>query len=564
MVAARRLGSLRCRRAVEYHTYLARNIGFNIRNHINAAHRDGALYPGIGAYNCRLIDGSTSWSVHLGAAVDTNWQRNPRYQIIGTAADSTARTTARTSPTSGEAGSRGIASSGGSTGTRRPTPCTSSTSPTTESFGRRRQAMVRKLVIGLTAMIAVGAGPVSGQNAATRPLGRGNRARRDAGYPELRSRRGVRPRDGSRCLGVAGAPSSRRRRAGPCPPGSRGRDDPARGDRTRARHRLRRRSSRRRRGRGEHACTRAASPCTPKRRTRRGLPTAISPGRAGAWPSCLTTAGASSGSTGRSPAARSSLRCSSRRPGWLWRSLLGRLTAPPKAAGTTISGSPVSTAVGGDGSHRSGRAATAATIRTPVVVDGTLSFVRGHGRGSGNGRATVRALADRTGDRAPSATAAQGARYLAGVRRGDLVWNVPDPEHNRFPLTVAGRTIGCGAVMADPPRRGRPRSTFQPWHVPLGVTTTRRADAGSHRRSRGHRRRLHDHRRGRGRRRVDQGRVPDSRVDVVDPSVAPLAIRPGVYGALLHLPVDADPTAALAAFRERLPGYSANSWIVTP
>ncbi len=66
---------------VEYHTYLARNIGFNIRNHINAAHRDGALYPGIGAYNCRLIDGSTSWSVHSwGAAVDTNWQRNPRYQ----------------------------------------------------------------------------------------------------------------------------------------------------------------------------------------------------------------------------------------------------------------------------------------------------------------------------------------------------------------------------------------------------------------------------------------------------------------------------------------------------
>jgi hypothetical protein len=68
---------------VYYHTYLARNIGFNIRNHINAAHLDGALYPGIGGYNCRLIDGSTSWSVHSwGAAVDTNWQRNPRYQTF--------------------------------------------------------------------------------------------------------------------------------------------------------------------------------------------------------------------------------------------------------------------------------------------------------------------------------------------------------------------------------------------------------------------------------------------------------------------------------------------------
>jgi hypothetical protein len=66
---------------VYYNTYIARNVGFNIRNHIDAAHRDGALYPGIGGYNCRLISGSTSWSVHSwGAAIDTNWLRNPRGQ----------------------------------------------------------------------------------------------------------------------------------------------------------------------------------------------------------------------------------------------------------------------------------------------------------------------------------------------------------------------------------------------------------------------------------------------------------------------------------------------------
>ena len=47
---------------VYYNTYIARNVGYNIRNHIDAAHRDGALYPGIGGYNCRLIAGSTSWS----------------------------------------------------------------------------------------------------------------------------------------------------------------------------------------------------------------------------------------------------------------------------------------------------------------------------------------------------------------------------------------------------------------------------------------------------------------------------------------------------------------------
>jgi hypothetical protein len=57
---------------------------------------------------------------------------------------------------------------------------------------------------------------------------------------------------------------------------------------------------------------------------------------------------------------------------------------------------------------------------------------------------------------------------------------------------------------------------------------------------------------------------PSSDVDVVTHSVAPLAIRPGVFGALLHLADDADPTSALAAFRAALPEYTSNSWIVTP
>ena len=57
---------------------------------------------------------------------------------------------------------------------------------------------------------------------------------------------------------------------------------------------------------------------------------------------------------------------------------------------------------------------------------------------------------------------------------------------------------------------------------------------------------------------------PGSVVDVVDSDDAPLAIRPGVFGALLHLPDEADPSAALAAFRAMLPAYTSNSWIVTP
>jgi len=66
---------------VYYHSRLARNVGGNIRKHIAAAHRNGALDYGIYGYNCRRMRGSTKWSVHAwGAAVDTNTYRNPQRQ----------------------------------------------------------------------------------------------------------------------------------------------------------------------------------------------------------------------------------------------------------------------------------------------------------------------------------------------------------------------------------------------------------------------------------------------------------------------------------------------------
>jgi hypothetical protein len=65
-------------RYIYYHPYLAKNVGGNIRKHIQAEHRDGALNDYLGAYNCRQMTGSTNWSTHAwGAAVDVNWVRNP-------------------------------------------------------------------------------------------------------------------------------------------------------------------------------------------------------------------------------------------------------------------------------------------------------------------------------------------------------------------------------------------------------------------------------------------------------------------------------------------------------
>jgi hypothetical protein len=63
---------------VYYHPYLARNVGWNIRGHVNSVHRDGAFDYGVYGYACRLKRGGTTWSVHSwGAAIDTNTFRNP-------------------------------------------------------------------------------------------------------------------------------------------------------------------------------------------------------------------------------------------------------------------------------------------------------------------------------------------------------------------------------------------------------------------------------------------------------------------------------------------------------
>jgi hypothetical protein len=66
---------------VYYHPYIARDVGYNIRNHVSHDKRDKAVDYLVGGYNCRYIAGTTSWSTHaFGAAVDTNSARNPMGQ----------------------------------------------------------------------------------------------------------------------------------------------------------------------------------------------------------------------------------------------------------------------------------------------------------------------------------------------------------------------------------------------------------------------------------------------------------------------------------------------------
>ncbi len=76
--AARNVGGY-----IKYNAYIGENVGYNVRNHINASHKDGATDYGVYGYVCRYIGGTTSWSTHaFGAAIDTNSFRNPQFQTF--------------------------------------------------------------------------------------------------------------------------------------------------------------------------------------------------------------------------------------------------------------------------------------------------------------------------------------------------------------------------------------------------------------------------------------------------------------------------------------------------
>jgi hypothetical protein len=210
------------------------------------------------------------------------------------------------------------------------------------------------------------------------------------------------------------------------------------------------------------------------------------------------------------------------------------------------------------------------TVRTPVVRDHGIDFVRVVGRGSVARMPRFELWRLEHGAARRVATLGE-ERYLAGLVGGRLVWNVPEPRRGRYTLAVEDRgglrTIGCGEVTVDPLD---------------AVDPDRRGGRGIHVPARGDWPELEAASDGHAEEiavivgdfaapaeaeavaTTIRAAFPGSRVDVVDSTEAPLAIRPGVFGALLHLPLDADPTAALADFRRLLPEYAPNSWIVTP
>ena len=208
-------------------------------------------------------------------------------------------------------------------------------------------------------------------------------------------------------------------------------------------------------------------------------------------------------------------------------------------------------------------------VRTPIARAGGIDFVRVTARASSTGAPTFELWRYSHGATSRVRRLA-GERYLAGRVRGQLVWNRPDPSHGRHLLEIerAGtmRTIGCGAVLVDPIDVPDPDRRSGGSYVPLREHRPDPALAS-----------------GASAEEISvivgdfeamaeaqavvaeiQRVYPGSLVEVIENDDAPLAIRPGVFGALLDLPRAADPGASIAAFRSALPAYTSNSWIVTP
>jgi len=209
------------------------------------------------------------------------------------------------------------------------------------------------------------------------------------------------------------------------------------------------------------------------------------------------------------------------------------------------------------------------TIRTPIARRGAIDFVRVSARGSSTEAPRFELWRYEHGA-ASRVRRLAGERYLAGRLRGRLVWNRPDPSHGRHLLQIehagAMRSIGCGAVLIDPIDVADPDRRGGGSYVPLRGDQPDPGEAADVSAEEvavivGDFRTLAEAEAVASQiRRAYAG----SLVVAVDNDDAPLAIRPGVFGALLHLPHDADPSAAIAAFRATLPAYASNSWIVTP
>lgn len=240
-------------------------------------------------------------------------------------------------------------------------------------------------------------------------------------------------------------------------------------------------------------------------------------------------------------------------------------------------------------------------IRTPILgSDGSLEFVMVTGRASATGLPPF-SLWRLAGDRVTKVRDLPREMYLAGTIDGRRVWNVFDQSLGDWRLEAEGANgrfadLGCGRVMVDPraeldpdrmPARAldspapepSPSPTGSPTPEPTGSPTPEPSgsplptatptttptletlvsptgailvgDFATYEEAVGVRESL------------SASLAEGTTVAVIDSTVAPTAIMPGVWAVVTPIPADQDPVSALMAFREQFPQYSTNSWVVS-
>lgn len=254
--------------------------------------------------------------------------------------------------------------------------------------------------------------------------------------------------------------------------------------------------------------------------------------------------------------------------------------------------------------HFAAAAGRWSVIRTPVTApDGSLEFVRVQGSASTTMRPSFE-LWRLVGGVATKVRTLPGEMYLAGYVGGQRVWNIYDGASGDWRLyreDVGGglTDLGCGAVMVDPlatpdPDRANigsrsgsvsqtpaptptpsstptptptptpsataspsasesatPSTTPSPMGLASGVSAVLVGDFGDLQTAQ--------------QAAADITQVYGTTVDVevIDSSVAPNAVQPGVWAVVVPLATDADPLAALMEFRTRMPQFASWSWIVS-
>jgi hypothetical protein len=189
-------------------------------------------------------------------------------------------------------------------------------------------------------------------------------------------------------------------------------------------------------------------------------------------------------------------------------------------------------------------------IRTPVVQpDGSIAFVRVRGDGQATGEPTFE-LWRLAGGVASRLRSLPGEAFLAGSAEKGLLWNTFDGAEWRLALD-RGQDLGCGAVRVDPRTEPDPdlapedEGKTEPVEGPL-VDADLAVLVGDFASEAG------------------AARVAgELGFQVIGHSDAPGAVAPETWAAVSPLDADANPEAALAAFRAEHPEYADRSWIVS-